>query len=167
MGYRIDTSVRARFDYSDEEGGPDYHAHPLTPYWLDSRRELLELPVTTVFTGLLRSHGPGLLPLAARVPRLPGVLARTRLLERIPLTPEGIPAREALRGIDAAIAQKVPVLVFSFHSPSLGIGHTPYVRSEAGLARFYDWWERILGHLELRGVRSATVAEVIRAAQLA
>jgi hypothetical protein len=167
MGYRIDTSVRAHFDYSDGDGGPDYHAHPLRPYWLDSRRELLELPVTTVFTGLLHRHGTRLLPLAARVPKLPGLLARTRLLERIPLTPEGIPVREALRGIDAAIAQQIPVLVFSFHSPSLGVGHTPYVRSDADLARFYNWWERVFEHLAKHGVRSSTVAEVIRAAQLA
>ncbi len=167
MGYTVDTSVRAHFDYSRENGGPDYRAHPLTPYWLDSRQSLLELPVTTVFAGRLHHLGPSLLPRAARVPRLPGVLARTRLLERIPLTPEGIPVREALRAIDAAIAQKLPVLVFSFHSPSLAIGHTPYVRSPDQLARFYDWWERVLGHLERRGVAPATIAEVIHAAHLA
>src|SRR5690606_23399320 len=42
-GIAIDTSVRARFDYS-AEGGPDYRGHPLTPYWLDDERTLLELP---------------------------------------------------------------------------------------------------------------------------
>ncbi len=167
MGYAIDTSVRANFDYSQEHGAPDYHAHPLTPYWLDSHQSLLELPVTTVFTGLLRRLGPRLLPRAARVPRLPGVLARTRLLERIPLTPEGVPVREALRAIDAAVAQKLPVLMFSFHSPSLAVGHTPYVRSLDQLTRFYDWWERVLDHLAKRGVAPATIAEVIRAAHLA
>ena len=167
MGYRIDTSVRAHFDYSDGEGGPDFHAHPLAPYWLDARRELLELPVTTVFTGALQRLGPNLLPLAARVPKLPGVLARTRLLERIPLTPEGIPVRDALRAIDAAVAQRVPILVFSFHSPSLDAGHTPYVRSQAKLKQFYDWWEQVLGHLATVGVAPATIAQVLRAAHLA
>lgn len=167
MGYAIDTSVRAHFDYSDGDGGPDYHAHPLTPYWLDPQASLLELPVTTVFTGLLRRLGPKLLPLAARVPKLPGVLARTRLLERIPLTPEGIPVRDALRAIDAAVAQRALALVFSFHSPSLDVGHTPYVRSQAQLARFYDWWEQVLGHLSKHNVTPATVAEVLRAAHLA
>ena len=167
MGYRIDTSVRAHFDYSHGDGGPDFRAHPLKPYWLDARRELLELPVTTVFTGALHRLGARLLPLAARVPKLPGVLARTRLLERIPLTPEGIPVRDALRAIDAALAQRVPVLVFSFHSPSLDIGHTPYVRSQADLTRFYDWWDQVLGRLAMRGIAPATVAQVLRAAHLA
>lgn len=167
MGYAIDTSVRAAFDYSHEPGGPDYHGHPVTPYWLDPSRTLLELPVTTVYAGLLAPLGPGLLPRAARVPKLPGVLARAGLLERIPLTPEGVPVRDALRAIDAAIAQRLPVLVFSFHSPSLGLGHTPYVRSDAQLARFYDWWERVLAHLAKRGVAPATVAAVRDAARLA
>ncbi len=167
LGYAIDTSVRAGFDYSGESGGPDYHAHPVTPYWLDSRKTLLELPVTTVFAGALHRLGPRLLPLAAKVPKLPGVLARTGLLERIPLTPEGIPARDALRAIDAAAVQDVPVLVFSFHSPSLAAGHTPYVRSEADLARFYGWWDTVLDHLSRRGVAPTTIAEVMRAAQLA
>ena len=61
----------------------------------------------------------------------------------------------------------VPVLVFSFHSPSLDVGHTPYVRSQAQLARFYDWWEQVLGHLSKHNVTPATVAEVLRAAHLA
>lgn len=167
LGYAIDTSVRSRFDYSGQNGGPDFHAHPLTPYWLDSHHSLLELPVTTVFTGLLHRLGPKLLPLAARVPKLPGALARLGLLERIPLTPEGIPVGEALRAIDAAAAQRLPVLVFSFHSPSLGIGHTPYVRSQDQLSRFYGWWEQVLDRLAARGVAPATVVEIIDAAHLA
>lgn len=167
MGYAIDTSVRAAFDYSGEDGGPDYQAHPLAPYWLDQQGKLLELPVTTMFTGLLHRFGKNLLPRAARVPRLPGVLARTRLLERIPLTPEGVPVRDALRAIDAAVARQVPVLVFSFHSPSLGVGHTPYVRSDAHLARFYQWWERVLAHLAARGIGPTTIAGVLDAAHLA
>ena len=60
-----------------------------------------------------------------------------------------------------------PALVFSFHSPSLGVGHTPYVRSEADLARFYDWWDTMLGHLAKRGVAPASVADLLRAAHLA
>jgi hypothetical protein len=167
QGFVIDSSVRANFDYSGEPGGPDYHAHPLHPYWLDGARTLLELPVTTVFAGVLRGFGTKLFPLAKRVPRLPGVLARTRLLERIPLTPEGIPVREALRAIDAALAEKLRVLVFSFHSPSLAPGHTPYVRSPADRERFYAWWTAVLGHLARRGVAPTTAAEIARAARLA
>ena len=167
QGYAIDSSVRSHFDYSGGDGGPDYHAHPLDPYWLDSHESLLELPVTTLFTGALARLGPRLHSFAGKIPKLPGVLSRTRLLERIPLTPEGIPVRDALRAIDAAVDQNVPVLVFSFHSPSLDVGHTPYVRSEQDLARFYQWWEAVLDHLSRHDVTPTTVSEVLRAAHLA
>jgi hypothetical protein len=56
-GVRIDTSVRSLFDYS-HQGGPDYSHHPLLPYWVDDERRLLELPVTSVYSGRLRQFGP-------------------------------------------------------------------------------------------------------------
>ena len=90
-----------------------------------------------------------------------GVLARTGLLERIPLTPEGITAEEALRGVDIAIDEGLPVLVFSFHSPSLAPGHTPYVRNEADLDALYDWWRALFTHLEKRGVKPTSVADIM------
>jgi len=99
------------------------------------------------------------------VPRLRGVLARLRLLERVPLTPEGVDIGAALRAIDAALADGLPVLVFSFHSPSLLPGHTPYVRDGAALDRLYAWWRAVFAHLRKRGVAPTTLAEIIAAAQ--
>ena len=54
--------------------------------------------------------------------------------------------------IDIALDQGVPVLNFSFHSPSLRPGNTPYVRTAADLDRFYRWWDAVLDHLGRRGV---------------
>jgi hypothetical protein len=96
-----------------------------------------------------------------RMPSMRGVLARMGLLERIPLTPEGVSASEAIRGIDMAIDDCLPLLVFSFHSPSLRPGHTPYVRSEHDLDDLYDWWRRVLAYLELRAVRPTTLREIM------
>lgn len=163
-GVAVDSSVRAKFDYS-AGGGPDFRRHPLVPYWLDDERRLLELPLTTVFWGLLRKQGEWLYPALWRVPHLRGLLARAGLLERIPLTPEGISVDEAIRGIDIALDDGLPLLVFSFHSPSLRPGHTPYVRSEEDLDDLYDWWRRVFAYLELRGVAPATVREVMQAVQ--
>jgi hypothetical protein len=162
-GIAIDSSVRALFDYS-AEGGPDYRRHPLAPYWLDDERTLLELPLTTVFWGMLRQQGGTLYPALWRMPSLRGLLARLNLLERIPLTPEGVAAEEALRGIDIALDDGLPLLVFSFHSPSLRPGHTPYVRDQDALDELYDWWRRIFAYLQLRGVAPASAADVIHAA---
>ncbi len=159
-GIAIDTSVRAKFDYS-AAGGPDYRQHPLVPYWLDDERSLLELPLTTVFWGMLRRQGDVIYPRLWRAPSIRGVLARLGLLERIPLTPEGVSVDEAIRGIDMALDDKLPVLVFSFHSPSLRPGYTPYVQDENDLDRLYDWWRRVFAYCEMRGVLPSSVGDIM------
>lgn len=160
-GVAIDTSVRSKFDYRPGHG-PDYRRTPLVPYWLDEPGGVLELPLTSVFWGILRKQGDLLQPLISRYPYLGGILSKLSLLERIPLTPEGVLAGEALRGIDVALDDGLPLLVLSFHSPSLVPGNTPYVRSEEDLDRFYDWWRTIYAYLAKRGVASTSVAEIIR-----
>jgi hypothetical protein len=125
----------------------------------------MELPLTTVYCGLLRQRGAWLYHALWRIPRLRGVLARLGLLERVPLTPEGVGVRAALRAIDAALADGLPVLVFSFHSPSLLPGHTPYVRDGEALDRLYDWWRAVFAHLRKRGVAPASLSEITQAAQ--
>ena len=160
-GVAIDTSVRANFDYS-EHSGPDYSRHPLHPYWVDKDKQILELPLTSVFWGMLRKQGQFAFPLARRAPRLRGLFARAGLLERISLTPEGVTAEEAIRGIDMAVDDGLPVMVMSFHSPSLEPGHTPYVLSEDDLDEFYDWFRRIYAYCETLGVKPTTVAEIMK-----
>jgi hypothetical protein len=163
-GIAIDSSVRAKFDYS-AGGGPDYRRHPLEPYWLDDDRSLLELPLTTVFWGMLRRQGDWIYPALWRMPRLRGVLSYLGALERIPLTPEGVTVEEAIRGIDIALDDGLPVIVFSFHSPSLRPGYTPYVRSEEDLDTLYDWWRQVLGYCGTRGIKPTSVAEIIQAVE--
>jgi len=165
-GIAIDSSARARFDYSSH-GGPNFRDLPVWPWWVDQPGGLLELPLTTVYWGLLRRHGPWLYPKLWRVPHLRGALARIGLLERIPLTPEGVTTVEVMRGIAMALAEELPVLVFSFHSPSLQPGHTPYVRSEADLDALYEWWRKVFAALAERQVRPTTVAEIMSACDLA
>ena len=161
-GVAIDTSVRAKFDYSAGEG-PNYRRHPLVPYWADEEKTLLELPLTTVFWGMLRRQGDWIHPALSRVPRLLGLMAHIGLLERIPLTPDGVSVDEAIRGIDIALDDGLPVLMLSFHSPSLEPGHTPYVRSAAGLDALYDWWRRVFAYLEMRKVGPTTVSAILQA----
>jgi hypothetical protein len=165
-GIAIDTSVRARFDYSSG-GGPNFRDLPVCPWWIDRGAGLMELPLTTVYWGLLRQMGTWLYAKLWRVPRLRGALSRIGVLERIPLTPEGVTVDEALRGIDIAIDEELPVLVFSFHSPSLAPGYTPYVRSEDDLDALYEWWRTVFGYLRQRGIASTRVSELIDAVELA
>lgn len=164
-GIAIDTSVRARFDYS-AGGGRNFRDLPIHPWWVDQPGGLMELPLTTVYWGGLARAGAWLYPRLWRVPQLRGALARMHLLERIPLTPEGVNAVEARRGITTAVLDGLPLLVFSFHSPSLQPGHTPYVRTEEELDQFYSWWRAAFALLDQLNVRSTTVAEIMAATQL-
>lgn len=159
-GIAIDSSVRANYDYSAVDG-PDYRNHPLVPYWSDEDRQLLELPLTTVFWGMLRKQGRQLFPAMHKLPMMGGLLPRLGLLERISLTPEGVTKEEALRAVDIALDDGLPLLVINLHSPSLEPGHTPYVRTPEDVDDLYDWLRGVLSYLEMRGVRPTTVREII------
>ncbi len=163
-GIAIDTSVRSLFDYS-AQSGPDYSGHPLMPYWLDDDRSLLELPVTSVYWGLLRNQGQMLHRLQRHIPTLFTILPKLGLLERIALTPEGVTVEEALRGIDIALDEGLPLLVLSFHSPTLAPGNTSYAANEAEVEALYDWFERVYAYLDKRSVLPVTAAEVLASAK--
>ncbi len=165
-GIAIDTSIRSRFDYSGW-GGPNFRDLPLFPWWIGKPGSLMEVPLTTVFSGLLRKYGSWLYPMLSKTDRLRGAMARLGLLERIPLTPEGVTVTEALRATNIAIDAGLPVLVLSFHSPSLCPGHTPYVRTEADLDELYDWWRQVFELMIARGVKPGSVKEIMATAELA
>ena len=163
-GYRIDTSMRARFDYRSE-GGVDFRATGDRAFRAGPAGRLIELPLTTVFTGALRRAGPRLHPMLGHVAHARGIFARTRLLSRVPLTPEGVPVAEALEAIRIALGEGGRLLTISFHSPSLVPGNTPYVRDAMDLRRFETWWDRVLDLLAREGVRATSPEEVVVAAR--
>ncbi|MDJ0977124.1 MAG: polysaccharide deacetylase family protein [Erythrobacter sp.] len=163
-GLAIDTSVRTLFDYS-AQGGPDFSNHPAAPYWVDGARSLLELPVTSVYWGVLRQQGRTLHRLQRYIPTLFGAFSRMRLLERIALTPEGVSVDEAIRGIDIALDDGLPLLVLSLHSPSLAPGFTPYASNIAEVEAIYEWLRAVYAYLRQRGVASVTLTEILEAAR--
>lgn len=143
-GYSIDASVMPLADFS-AQGGPDYINAPAIPYWRDPERRLLEIPTTVGLVGLLaraaRSSVHTLLSAASASMRLPGLLSRAGLLERIRLTPEGISLDEAKRLTMTLFRQGHRLFVLSYHSSSLLPGGTPYVSSEADIAKLLQWLE--------------------------
>lgn len=159
-GYRLSSSARARYDYR-AQGGPDYRAIG-NAAWREGG--LIELPLTTVFTGRWRRAGPTMFRQAGRIPLARGLLARAGLLRRVALTPEDMPIGDALEAVERAIGEGERLLTFSFHSPSLEPGHTPYVRDAADLARFWFWWDAVLARLDRLGVRPASLTDILIAA---
>jgi peptidoglycan/xylan/chitin deacetylase (PgdA/CDA1 family) len=147
LGYQIDTSVVPRTDFGPEEGA-DFSACGFDPYWIDREGGLLEVPLTVGWTGLLAAAGPWLQPLCrtaqAQKLRLPGVLARAGLFERIRLTPEGMTFDELRRLTRVLLSRGQRIFNFTYHSPSLEPGHTPYVRTGEDLQRFIGTIERYL-----------------------
>nr|WP_119035281.1 polysaccharide deacetylase family protein [Hephaestia caeni] len=163
-GYRLDSSIRSRYDYR-RDGGPDFGAIGNHAFWWDARRRVIELPLTTVFTGLGRRSGEGLYRKLGAIPRGRGVAARLGVLARVALTPEDMPVADALEAIRVAVGEGVRVLNFAFHSPSLVPGHTPYVRDAADLAAFHAWWDRVLDLLDRLGVAAISADALIAAAE--
>ena len=141
LGYEVDISVAPPIDYSGD-GGPDYSGYSAAPFWFGRERQLLGLPGGGCYAGWLKRAGtpfyrllthPGL-----RWARLPAITSRLRAFERIRLSPEDYTLPEMQRMTRSMLDDGQRIFVFSFHSPSVHPGYTPYVRDEAGLRRFLD-----------------------------
>lgn len=149
LDYTVDLSIVPRTSFADD-GGPDFSAFSARPYWFGRRRRLLEVPASAGFAGALASGGPALYPalagpLGMRL-HAPGVMARLGLMERIRLTPEGIDHAAHRRLTRSLLAQGCRIFSFTYHSPSLEPGNTPYVRDAADLGRFLEAVERYLDY---------------------
>lgn len=165
LGYAVGASVVPHTSFTDD-GGPDFRAFEHRPYWFGERRRLLEIPLSVGFAGHLASWGPALFPYVSGEFglqfRIPGILARLGLMERIRLSPEGADHNEHRRLLDSLFKQGCRVFSLTYHSPSLEPGHTPYVRTDDDLSRFLEVVDRTLGYMmkELGG--RATTATALR-----
>ena len=83
----------------------------------------------------LRCHKAVTSPGMRRI-KVGSVCARLRAVERIRLSPEDYSEPEMRRLTHTLLRDGVRVFVFSFHSPSVMPGGTPYVRSQGDLDRF-------------------------------
>ena len=133
LGYTVDTSMVAQSRFTGD-GGPDYTAITPGAHWLADQPGLLELPTTAGFAGVARRAGPRLFDRMdgtwGRKLKLPGVLARGRVLERIRLTPEGTTLTEMRRLTDALLDDGCRVFCLAYHSSSLLPGGSPYARTQ-------------------------------------
>jgi hypothetical protein len=164
LGYEIDVSVVPGTDLR-HSFGPDFSHCEAHPYWFGADPALLEIPLSVGYAGLLarRERLAYLLTMNERLKsvHVPGILAHLGLIERITLTPEGISFAEQRRLTLALMRQGHRVFSFTYHSPSLAPGNTPYVRSEADLRAFLRRIEEYLDFFtgELGG-RAATPFEI-------
>lgn len=171
LGYRIDCSLMPWMDLRPRLG-PDHSRVGVTPFWFGPDRSLLELPATVGMVGLLgrpACAGPVHRMVGSKLGkalRLPGLLARMGMLDRIPLTPEGTSLEEARKVTRWLYAQGLRTFTVTYHSPSLAPGHTPYVRNQRDLDAFLYWLESFLDFFfsEMNG-QAATPGQVLARAQ--
>ncbi len=144
LGYEADTSVVPLWNFGDQSG-PDFRQFSSHPFWCDQEQTLLELPLSASLVGrgarLRPAFTSAAFSRASERVRLPSVISRLGLLERIKLTPEGIRIEEAKRLVRFMRAAGHVVFVLSYHSPSLEPGNTPYVRTQNDLETFLRWLE--------------------------
>jgi glycosyltransferase involved in cell wall biosynthesis len=161
LGYDADCSVVPGISQWSRYA-PDYAGGDAHPYWLETDPAILELPVTVGSLGIARHLGEGFyrglhLPSAKRL-RLSGIMARSGLLNRVRLSPEGSTLRECKHLTRFLHGQGYRYFAISYHSPSLEPGHTPYVRTRNDLERFLHWIEGYLEFFlgELNGIPETT-----------
>jgi hypothetical protein len=149
QGYEVDVSLCPGMDYSGE-GGPDFTRHSVWPYWFGKKRRLLEIPLSVGFVGWLRSWGSFWSSLMVRSPfdylHLGGIFSRTKLLDKVWLSPEGYTLAENIALVPALYRDRVRIFSFAFHSPSVEPGNTPYVTSQQELERFLSQCRRFFDY---------------------
>lgn len=138
LGFEIDLSICPSFD-GRRDGGPDHSAYSADPFRFGPGGRLLQLPSTAGYCGALAAigsplHGIVASPLLERA-RVKAAFSGMGLLERIRLSPEGHSLEDLKRLTRRLLDGGTRVLTFSFHSPSLRPGCTPYVKSERDLAQ--------------------------------
>jgi hypothetical protein len=164
LGYEIDVSVVPRTDLR-RSFGPDFSHCEARPYWFGDNPALLEIPLCVGYAGALAAAESIANVLTTnewlKALHVPGILAHLGLIERIALTPEGTSFAEQRRLTLALLRKGHRIFSFTYHSPSLAPGNTPYVRSKAELRAFLRRIEEYLDFFtgELGG-RAATPFEV-------
>ena len=141
LGYDTDVSVVPHTSFR-WKGGPDFRGLPDRPFWFGRDEDLLEVPLSRGFCGLLWRWGGVVFPvIASRLGmalRLPGLFAAARLLDRITLTPEGVTLDEQIRLVRALVRRGHKVFSYTYHSSTLLPGATGYVKTEDDRRRFLE-----------------------------
>ncbi len=154
-GFEVDLSIASGFNFS-KDGGPDFTHHPVAPYRDIAAEQILHLPTTGGFSGLLgpgwaaTAYAMGAQPLLQSL-RWRGILSRLGLAHQTRLSPEGYSLDENCAFTRDLLRRGIRVFSYSFHSPSLKPGCTSYTRSPAQVDEFLvnirNYLEFFLGEL--------------------
>lgn len=138
-GFDIDLSLCPAFDFRSD-GGPDYrNEDPNIKIYENDLRQLMSIPLSSAHVG----WGGRAMPMIDTISRMmewskmPGILSRIKIVDRLKLSPEGFSSKEHQEVTRFLFNKGIRVFSWTFHSPSLEIGHTPYVKTLKDLENFY------------------------------
>ena len=139
LGYLIDCSVVPNTDFRSSEGPNFSQQKNCQPYWF-ADNTILEIPLTVDYVGLLSTTGNILYNTIQQDKyiklRVPGILSRLGLFERIRLSPEGHTLDELKRLTLSMLRQQHKIFCLTYHSSTLMIGGSPYANNKEQLNAF-------------------------------
>jgi hypothetical protein len=148
FNYQIDCSIVPHRDVTSEEG-PNFIGLPDQPYWFGESHDLLEVPLSRGFFGPCRALGPLIAPLfesttVGRKIGLQGAFSKLKMFDVCNLTPEAFAEEDLLALLRTMVGDGHRVLTLSYHSSSLGINGSPYVKSKEDRKVLLKSLDRIL-----------------------
>jgi hypothetical protein len=173
LGYLVDCSVTPLKSWEHVPGaagaGPNFRAAPAEPYFLDlndvcrpGKSELLEVPVTILFTKAVLARSRRLQDLYLRYRQTLPVKALNRVFRLDPqwFRPYARMSSERLKSVyRAAREARLPAVEMMFHSSELMPGGSPYHLDEEAIERLYQKLETVFSYLQDENCRGMTLTE--------
>ncbi|MDT0593616.1 polysaccharide deacetylase family protein [Glaciecola petra] len=161
LGFSIDLSYCPPINHT-KDGGPNYSYIDSLPFVFNDSK-VLEIPISGGFTGKLGNLSRSMFDLAKELEnfRVPGILARTQLLDRLILSPEGYTSDEHIKLTKHLFNKGHRLFTWSFHSPTVIPGNTDYVTSKQEQQVYLDSFKRFFDFFfnQLNG-RAVTPTEI-------
>jgi hypothetical protein len=170
LGYVVDSSVTPLISWKDsqglpgKEGGPDFRAKPVHPYWvgLGQGKRLLEIPVTILFTQPRLEQFPWLIPFYQILSRLTRRLPSQNRLAPQPLwlrPYQGITTKHLSAAWSEAEQRGLPAVVMMFHSSELMSGASPYRPTAESVSQLLGLLGEFFDFVRKRGGEGITLTE--------
>jgi hypothetical protein len=176
-GYHVDSSVSPFVNLEPVDDGPTFVGAPIVPYRLapghDVREPvpdgpIIEMPLSYGFSrGPFRVFDPvqRLLEAAPAWLHLPGIAARTGLVQRFSLSPEFQSAADMLTVSARLLEHGARHLHISWHTPSLKPGLSPFTATRADVQRLYasieDYFDRLVSVTPFRFMTVSEAADLV------
>jgi hypothetical protein len=170
-GFTADSSVAPMTDLSDE-AGPSFMDSPVHAHVVSAERvagnngtpaSIVEVPLSVSLTRMPLDRWSALRQNLLSSPRgqaLLRAMSAARVLRRVAMSPEVESASDMLRAAQVLLASGTRFVHFTWHSPTLVPGLTPFTRTLPDVRRFLRTLETVIERVRAKhGLESATVGE--------